>query len=268
MRIARALRWRGLTAGVLALACAAPALADEPDRAEAAPGAATPERPPRPPLPPEPTPVRLPWENHVEVGGDVALAHRLGSADAGGRATKVRLRPALGYSLHARWVLFRYLRVSAYFVGAEHELELLPGALGLPGSITPAPVESLVFGGRLSPTLPLGTRTRLSLSIGVGYEHFDFGRMEVDDTASGPFRVHARGASYVEIPVGLGVSVDLIRRWLTLDLETSGAFVLGSGGDATRPAQAVDGQGRLRTVGGLPQVDGSFVQTVGLSLVL
>lgn len=280
MRIARALGWRGLAAGVIAVACAAPARADEPERVEAPSGnvggnvggeagdGAKPERPPRPPLPPEPAPARLPWETHIEIGGDLALVQRTGSLDAYGNATQVRYRPAIGYGLHARWEIFRYLQVSAYFVGAEHELQFFPRALEQTGSITTDPVKSLAFGARLAPTLRLGTRVRLSPSIGAGYEHLDFARMQVEERGGGRFWVHRRSASFVEIPIGLGVSIDLIRRWLTLDLVTSGAFVLGDGGDATRPAQAVDAQGHLRSIGGLPRIEGSFVQTIGLSIAL
>ncbi|HTN84819.1 MAG TPA: hypothetical protein VL242_14060, partial [Sorangium sp.] len=61
---------------------------------------------------------------------------------------------------------------------------------------------------------------------------------------------------------------DLIHDWLTIELETSGAFLLGRGGDATREGQAIDAQGRRRTIGPLPQAQGSFLQTLGLSLVL
>ncbi|WP_437673467.1 hypothetical protein [Sorangium sp. So ce131] len=296
MRTARALVGRGLAAGAVALACAATARAEEPTDASAAQtdtgaqdagaqdaGArqddaattAAPARPPRPPLPPAPPRTRLPWGRHIEVGGDLALVSRLVATDAGGEPTRVRFRPAVGVGAHARWEIMRFLRFSAFFVHAEHELALAPGALGLPGRLTGDPgegeapsVRTIALGGRLAPTWPLSERARSWLSIGIGYDRLDFGRMTVLDPGKGTFTVRERGASFVEVPLGIGMSFDLIRNWLTIELESSGAFLLGRGGDATRLGQAIDGQGQRRSVGPLPRPQASFIHTLGLSLVL
>jgi hypothetical protein len=53
-----------------------------------------------------------------------------------------------------------------------------------------------------------------------------------------------------------------------VQLELTGAFILGQEGTATDPAQAIDGAGKKRNIGGLPQLDASLVQTLGLSLLL
>ncbi|MGK3999639.1 hypothetical protein [Sorangium sp. So ce1024] len=277
MRTARALVGRGLAAGAVALACAANARAEEPTEAGAgqeAAAAAEPSGPPRPPLPPAPPVPRLPWGRHIEVGADVALVNRIGSRDTAGNPTRLRLKPAIGVGLHARWEIVEHLRFSAFFVHAEHDLALAPGALAQPGTITAEPredgapsVRTLALGARFAPTLPLSERARSWLSVGIGYDRFYVGRMRIAEPA-GEFTVRERGASYLEIPLGVGMSFDLIRNWLTIELETSGAFLLGQGGDATRPAQTIDAQGRRRTVGALPQARGSFIQTLGLSLVL
>ncbi|WP_437764177.1 hypothetical protein WMF27_36860 [Sorangium sp. So ce281] len=277
MRTARARVGRGTAACAVALACASTAHAEEPSSAATSKDAGSaeqPPRPPRPPLPPAPPRTRLPWARHIEVGADIALVNRFGSDDAAGQPTGIRLKPALGVGAHARWEIFDYLRFSAFFVHAKHELALQAGALAQPGPITAEPredgaptVRTLALGARLAPTLPLGERARSWLSVGVGYDRFDFDRMRVSEPG-GEFTIRERGASYVEIPLGLGVSFDIIRRWLTIELETSGAFLLGRGGDATREGQAIDAQGRRRSVGALPQARGSFVQTLGLSLVL
>ncbi|AUX47260.1 hypothetical protein SOCE26_087780 [Sorangium cellulosum] len=295
MRTARALVGRGLAAGAVALACAATARAEEPTdtgaqtdvRAEnagaqdaSAPrddaaAAGAPSRPPRPPLPPAPPRTRLPWGRHIEVGGDLALVSRTVATETDGEPTRVHYRPALGLGVHARWEIMRFLRFSAFLVHAEHELALAPGALGLPGVLTgdrgdgEAPsVRTIALGGRLAPTLSLSERARSWLSIGIGYDRFDFERMTVLDPGKGAFTVRERGASFVEVPIGVGMSFDLIRNWLTIELESSGAFLLGRGGDATRLGQAIDVQGQRRSVGPLPRPQGSFIHTLGLSIVL
>ncbi|WP_433929842.1 hypothetical protein AB3662_39025 [Sorangium cellulosum] len=277
MRTARALVGRGLAAGAIALACAATARAEEPTDARSGQDAASasePPRPPRPPLPPAPPPPRLPWGRHIEVGADVALVNRIGARDVDGNPTRVRLKPAIGLGLHARWEILDHLRFSAFFVHAEHELALAPGALAQPGSITAEPredgapsVRTIALGARFAPTLPLSERARSWLSVGIGYDRFYVGRMRVSEPA-GDFTIRERGASYVEIPLGVGMSFDVVRNWLTIELETTGAFLLGRGGEATREGQAIDAQGRRRAVGPLPQARGSFIQTLGLSLVL
>ncbi|WP_438005697.1 hypothetical protein WME89_44630 [Sorangium sp. So ce321] len=277
MRTARALVGRGMAAGAVALACAATARAEEPTgarTAQDAAGAEEPSRPPRPPLPPATPPPRLPWERHIEIGADLAFVSRLGSRDEEGNLTLARLKPAIGVGVHARWEIFDHLRFSAFFVHTEHALALSRGALAQPGAITAEPredgapsVRALALGGRLAPTLPISERARAWLSVGIGYDRLFVGRMRVSEPG-GEFTIRERGASYVALPLGLGFSFDLIQDWLTIELETSGAFLLGRGGDATRAGQAIDAQGRRRIIGPLPQAQGSFLQTLGLSLVL
>ncbi|MGK4001814.1 hypothetical protein WMF31_04250 [Sorangium sp. So ce1036] len=278
MRTVRALVGRGLTAGAVALACAGTARAEEPAASGSTQDGASaeqPSRPPRPPLPPAPPPARLPWGRHIEIGGDVALVSRPVATETDGQPTRVRYEPAIGLGVHARWQIVKYLRFSAFFLHATHELALMPGALGLPGTITGDPrddeaptVRTLALGARLAPTLALGDRARAWLSVGIGYDRLDVDRMHVHEPGKGTFTVRERGASFLEVPLGLGVSFDLIRDWLTIELESSGAFLLGRGGNATRLGQALDSQGHRRAVGALPRPQASIVHTLGLSLVL
>jgi hypothetical protein len=300
--------------GVVTLACPVPARAEPPapgqqaedgdgtarpvagQQAEDGDGTARPARPPRPPLPPAQEAVRLPWARHIEIGGDVALVNRI--AATGDGEPGVRYKPAVGYGLHARWEIVRYLRFSAFFVRAEHELAFLPGALSTaqsraepvlslapgtrlaPSSRTRTPsarlaptVRTLSLGARLAPTWPLSERARSWVSAGVGYDRLDVDSMLVSEAGGGLdgdtwFTVRGRGASFVAIPLGMGVSFDLVRNWLTIELETSASILLGKGGDAMQPGQAIDRQGQRRMVGGLPRPQASFMHTVGLSLVL
>jgi hypothetical protein len=43
---------------------------------------------------------------------------------------------------------------------------------------------------------------------------------------------------------------------------------VGQQGSSVQAAQAIDAAGKIRSIGGLPRLDASFVQTVGLSLLL
>ena len=68
--------------------------------------------------------------------------------------------------------------------------------------------------------------------------------------------------------MGGGVAFDLIPRWLSIQTELTGAFILHQTGSAQEPAQAIDALGKKRTIGALPEINSSIIQSIGLSLVL
>src|SRR5688572_17354493 len=71
------------------------------------------EPPPRPPPieVDDPPSEALPrWERHIEVGGDVVLMARPASLDGDSKASGVRYTEAIGYGVHGRFDIFRYLR--------------------------------------------------------------------------------------------------------------------------------------------------------------
>jgi hypothetical protein len=268
---------RGMIAGCLAWACAAAAptahAQDDPPEQDKK---AQDKKPARPPLPAAPPPVRLPWARHIEIGVDLALVARPASQGADGEESRIRYEPALGFGAHARWEIFRWLRFSAYAVGASHDLRIPPGSLGVRGRVQGAApgeeakdvtVETITFGARLAPTLPLSERARSWASIGIGYGRFDFPKMWIEETL-GPNPVRERAMSFVEFPAGIGASFDIIRNWLAIELEITAAIALGQEGESVRSAQAIDKDGHKRSIGGLPLIDASIVQTLGLSLIL
>lgn len=236
-------------------------------RAEAAPAAPEKpaaierEKPARTPLPPEPPSVPLPWERHIEVGADALFVGRPTSG-------AVHLGAIPGYGAHLNWEILRHLRFTFYVEGARHPLTFDAGALGQPGKITSSAVNSYVFGARFSPTLPLTPRLRAWLTAGVGWGRLEYPRMQAQDPGQAAFTIPERSAYLIEFPLGLGISFDLIPRWLSIQAELTGAFVPGQQGSAIDTAQAIDAAGRKRTIGGLSPLDASIVQSIGLSLLL
>src|SRR5262249_30995998 len=157
-----------------------------------------------------------------------------------------------------------------YFIDAHHEVEIPTGALEQSGHVskyTLDPVKTYSFGARLCPTLPIGLRARAWASIGAGWGRLEFGRMTVHD-AGGDYLVRERAGPFVEFPLGLGGSFDVIPRWLSVEVELTGAFVTSQTGENVDTAQAIDKSGKITHVGGFPLVDGTFAETVGLSLIL
>jgi len=226
-----------------------------------------PEPPPRPKELPPLEVASPPFTRHVDVGGGVALVKRVASGETELGDTSVRYPAALGFALWARWDLIRYLRANLYAVRSARDVDLPPGALGLPGDPGEVEVYTYSLGLRLAPTLPLGQRARAWVSGGVGWGRLELGRFEVA-SPSGPFAVRERVASFVEVPLGVGVSVDVVPGWLALDLETTGAFYVAQRGAALRPGQTIDATGRRVAVEPFPAIAGGFVTTLGLSLVL
>ena len=219
------------------------------------------EPPPRPPLPPEPPPVPLPWERHIEVGPDALFVARPTSS-------AVHLGATLGYGAHLNWDLLSHLRFTFYVEAARHPLTFDAGALGQPGKITSPSVSTYMFGARFSPTLPLTPRLRAWLTAGVGWGRFGYPRMTAQDPGQAAFTIPERSAYIVEVPLGLGISFDIIPRWLSIQAELTGAFLIGHQGSAFDPAQAIDAAGKKRAIGLLPHLDASVVQSIGLSLLL
>lgn len=245
----------------------APAPAKKPEMTDAERAAAE-EKNPRPPLPPAPDTQPPPWGRTLEIGGDVALVARPASTRSTGDATGIRYRTAVGYGVHARWDIFRYLRFTSYFIDAQHTVLIPDGALGVSAPVTLDTADSFSFGARLSPTLPLTERARVWLTSGVGWGRIELGRMTVQEPGTEAFVVRERSMSFVEIPLGVGVAFEIIPRWLAVEVEVTGAFVLGQEGSALHDAQGIDATGKKRLIGSFPEIDASFVQTLGLSLLL
>lgn len=250
-RMARACAGIAMTLAALPFARAAEPLLPPPGEA-------------RPSLPPAPEPAGVPWEQHVEVGGGVAFTQMLATIDGDGRPTSVRFKPAVGFHIELSWQVLRYLGVTGYVVEHDHPLFLPFGALDVPGQINPASAHAYSFGVRASPTIPLGPRVLLWLTAGGGWGRVEYGTMTV---AGANILLPARAESLFEIPLGLGGSVEIIPRWLSLRLEVTGAFLPSQIGDALQHGQFIRG-GAMADFFPMPRLDATFVETLGLMLHL
>ena len=217
-------------------------------------------------LPPlEPT--NLPNSRHVDIGAAVAFVHRVTEGQTGTEGALVRYPSAVGLSLSARVDVWRYLRANLYVVRSSTTFDLPAGALGLSGNPGAVPLTGYSFGLRLSPTLPLGPRARTWLSVGAGWGRLEVGRFDVVDRA-GTYRVRERAFSFVEFPLGIGTSFDIIKNWLTIEFEGTCSFQAAQRGTALENRQTINAEGKRAAVGPFPSLAATFVQTLGLALVL
>jgi hypothetical protein len=269
--VSRALR-RSLSFVAVLAALAAPGMAraDVPGEAPVAPAASmdpAASKPARPPPLPPTEDAKLPWDRHLDVGGDFALVARPATHDAMGRPSPIRYQAATGFALHIRWPLLKYLQVEGYFIDCHLPVTIPQGALGLAAAITAPPVETFSLGARVSPRLVWG-RLVGWLTAGVGWGRLEFQRTTATSSSGAPYQLRERGASFVEIPLGFGISWEVIPRWISIDIQATAAFVVGQRGEAFDEAQTVDAGGHLRDVAPFPVMDASLVQTIGLSLLL
>ncbi len=221
-----------------------------------------PEAPARPPAAAPLLPTPLPITKHVDIGAAVALVQRVAEGQ-----TDVRYPSSVGLGLTARIEIMRYLRGNLYVLRSSSETDPPGGVLGLSGDPGPMSVTSYSFGLRLSPTLPLGPRARTWLSVGAGWGRLEVGRFDVA-SAGGSFKVRERVFSFVEVPMGIGVSFDIVPNWLSVEFEAIGALHAAQRGTALRTGQTIDTAGRRTVIGPFPELAATFVQTLGLALVL
>jgi hypothetical protein len=226
-----------------------------------------------PPLPELTQPPAPAWQRRLEIGVDLAyLSRPLAQALA---PSETYYPAAPGFGVHLRWNVLSWLRFHPYFLRSVHDVNLPAGSLqsGTPTSILaaadygPLTVETFVFGAKLAPTLPLGERTRAWASVGVGWGRFQF-RPQAISERGGEFELPRRNGVFAEVPVGLGIAYDIVPRWVALSYEVVYASAFGQSGAAHEVVQAVDADGATRDVGPLGAVEGSFAQTIGLSLIL
>jgi hypothetical protein len=234
--------------------------------------------PPRPPEPPRRASYDLPWERHVEIGPDVAFVDHTSHADALGADSGVKYASTFGFGVHASWAMWRYLQLSLFFFNSSHALDMKSGALGVAGTITSDSVATYSLGARVQPMIPLGPRVRVWASLGVGWQRFDFPRMEVNEpgascpvntyTPGSCYMVYERANSMAEFPFGVGASFEVVPRWVAIQAELTALVPAWQAGTAVDPLPVVDDRGHNRVLGGLPVVDLTLVGTLGLSIIL
>lgn len=82
------------------------------------------------------------------------------------------------------------------------------------------------------------------------------------------YRIDARSGVFVEIPIGLGASYELIPKWLAVQGQLRVAPLVKQSGDLFDTVQIVDNFGQIDTTGPMPTQTVSASALLGLSLLL
>jgi hypothetical protein len=241
--------------------------AEEPQRPLPGTYAEVPESPRPPPLDQDLELPQLKKEHRVDISTQALLVTRLAETEIDGKETGIAYDPAPGVGATLRVIVHDYFQVGAGWNWATHTLTMEKGALGLDGDIEMDSVTSYSLAVHFMPTLPIGDRVRLWASAGIGWGRHYYPPMYVKD-ASGSFVVRDRAASFVDFPLGIGGMVELMPNWISLDLDITVAPGLPENGSAAIDITTLDGAGRRRTVGPIPGAMVTFVQALGLSVLL
>ncbi len=221
----------------------------------------------RPPLPPEPDQRPVPWERHLEFGVSFNVTELLAHNDGAGNKTPVRLLAGPGFTGTLDWKVLKYLWFTGYLNEGAHSLTLPKGSLGVAGQLSGDSARMYTFGARATPNIYLGTRGRLWITAGAGWGRVNYPKIYGAIPGQDPYVIQDRGVSILEIPVGVGGSLEVIPRWLVLRAEFTGSFLPSQRGEAVERAQAIYGD-VIHRVGPMPWLDASFTQSIGLALVL
>lgn len=206
-----------------------------------------------------------PTGRHLDIGASFIFVSPIANSLEVTPPT-LRYDPGSGVGVSGRIVILPYLQAAFVFSWAAHGLDIDRNALGLSG-VSGGPLTSYRLEVHALPTLPLGERVRLFGIVGLGWGRLEVGALHSADE-SGTFLIRGRGASYFDVPLGLGASIAILPGWLSLDAMFWGAPTFAKKGTAHTPIQAFDGEGKPRTVGPMPQVPVWFTQSLGFSLLL
>lgn len=229
---------------------------------------------PRPPLDELREPEPPPWEPRLEIGGAFAFVLRP-YANAVAPDTGVQYKPAPGWGVVLRWTIYDWIALHPYFIDSHHRLGIPAGALATDARDSIAPdadietnsVTTFSFGAKLAPTWEIIPRLRVWAAVGVGWGRFEFPTMTLTE-GDNSYVVEGREGVFIEFPMGLGMSYDVIDRWLAVGYEATAAPITGQTGNAHEPFQAVDADGNTRDVGPLGAIEASIVQTLSVTVIL
>lgn len=127
---------------------------------------------------------------------------------------KIAYEAAFAYGLQLRIRAASWLRVSARYQVAHHDIELPPLALGTGASrIVSDPARTNSLAAFFHPTWSPMHRLHVMGVFGIGWTKIDVPPLELDPPNGA--NVRNRGGVLVETPVGLSASVDVIEGWMS-----------------------------------------------------
>lgn len=204
----------------------------------------------------------------ADVGAAVGWVHRSVKNDSSVNPLGASYDAAFVQSAHLSIPLFSWLRVGPYFHHTYHGVNIPEGALEPKGSgIDKGTMRAYTLGARLQPTLAVSRRLYLHLILGVAWGRLTMPRMKVA-TASRSYELPERIGVFVEVPMGFGAAFEIIPRWLAITFDSTVAPNIAQSGSLFGRTQFVDSTGAVDHTQPLPQLNLTWSQMFGLSVLL
>ncbi|MFO0611248.1 MAG: hypothetical protein U0414_01575 [Polyangiaceae bacterium] len=209
-----------------------------------------------------------PRTRHLSLGASLVMLDMPSNREGDPRpARAVEYAPTIGAGVDLRFPLFRYLDAGVSATFAVPSVEYARDALGVEGAYESEGFARVEGEIRLYPMLPLGRYVALFAIVGGGFGRLEFPEVGVRAPEGYSTTIAARGASFFTLPLGVGASLFVIPRWLSVDLSLDVAPMFYKDGDAFVPVQVLE-QGRIGHAGALPHADATYRQSLGVSLIL
>jgi opacity protein-like surface antigen len=207
-------------------------------------------------------------EPQAEFSALAGLAVRSASTDPAINPDGIGYDPAPQFSFQGRGYVWSWLNAAIYYRRASHELNLPRGAAGFDYEhIEKDKILTYSLGARLEPTYHVSDEFRTWLSLGVGWGRMTLDKVDVTE-AERSFTVPDRAGVFVEVPIGIGASYEVVPNWFAVHAEIDIAPLSKQSGKLFDPTPFVDSHGSLSHAGPMPTqtVSGSFL--LGVSLLL
>lgn len=228
-----------------------------------------PTGPPPPPLaqdqsPPPVTerPAALEPMHKVTVGPDIGVMARPATGNG-----PIHYGPSLVAGGHIRIEALDWLGLRIVTHYEHNSVKFDGGSLPVDGASLRAPsFHRVVFGLSLEPTWVVGERFLTYFGAGARWARTTSDFSETDDLShTDPTGV------FVEFPLVIGTSVQLVKDWLVLETSAQVSLLTGQNGslfNTKRLTQAFDQNGRLLHLQPFPKFGTSFGAVAGLAVLL
>jgi len=204
----------------------------------------------------------------ADVGASLGYLHRSVKGGSSVNPLGASYDAAFAQTAHLAIPIFSWMRIGLFFQNAYHGVNIPQGALEPTGSeIDKGTLRAYSIGGRIQPTLAVTRRLSLHLFLGASWGRLSMPRMKVS-TSSRSYELPQRTGVFVEVPVGFGAAFEIIPHWLAVTFDSTLAPNMAQSGSLFEQTQFIDSTGKMDHTQPFPQLNLTWAQMFGLSVLL
>ncbi len=190
----------------------------------------------------------------AELGVGSGFVYRRASTDTDNNPGGISYGGSLGIDAQARAYLVPWLRIAVYYLGGYESIDIPRGAASIEyDDLDLGRAWAFSLGGRIEPTWHVSDRFRAFGIVGAGWGRMKTPPMQVQNEATS-YAVDRRAGVWVEFPVGVGATFDVVRNRLGLSFESTVAPHGSQSGSLFGAVQYVDSNGTMGHVQGMPKL--------------